>query len=70
MTLQSVILLNPTTIRLTIDFSGTVEEFDFPIGQITALDALTFATWAQTNLVQTAPPAIPTWLKDLEGMTL
>ncbi len=70
MTLDKVILLNPTTIRIKVDFSGTKHHFDIPLSQIAAMDAATFATWAVANLSPPAPPMVPTWLSDLEGITL
>ena len=70
MTLDKAILLNPTTIRLHIDFSGKKHHFDIPLSQITAMDAVKFSEWAQTNLVPPTPPTIPSWLKELEGTEL
>lgn len=70
MKLTKVVLLNPTTIRLFVDFRGTSQHFDVPLGQIAAMDAASFATWAQKNLVAPAPPVVPTWLKALENTTL
>lgn len=69
MTINKVILLNPTTVRIWIDFSGIEQHFDVPLSQITALDAETFASWAQTNLVPPVVPVLPAWLKALEGTT-
>ena len=70
MMLEQVILLSPTTVRLTVDFSGTIHHFDLPLSQITAMDAVKFSEWAQTNLVPPTPPTIPSWLKELEGTEL
>ncbi len=70
MILKQVILLNITTVRLTVDFSGTAHHFDVPLSQITTMDATSFTTWAQANLVPPTPPTIPAWLSDLEGTTL
>ena len=70
MTLDKALLLNPTTIRLHIDFSGKKHHFDIPLSQIQSMDATSFATWALANLTPPAPPAVPTWLSDLEGSTL
>lgn len=69
MTINKVILLNPTTVRILVDFSGIEQHFDVPLSQISALDAETFGTWAQTNLVPPMPPVLPEWLKALEGTT-
>ena len=70
MTLYKVILLNPTTIRIKVDFSGKKHHFDIPLSQIQSMDATSFATWAMANLTPPATPMVPTWLSDLEGTTL
>jgi hypothetical protein len=70
MTLDKAILLNPTTIRLHIDFSGKKHHFDIPLSQIAAMDAAGFATWALANLTPPAQPIVPSWLSDMIGTTL
>ncbi len=70
MTLQHVVLLNPQTLRLTVDFSGTPHHFDVPLSQFATMSATDFPTWAQKNLVPPTPPILPAWLKALEGTEL
>lgn len=70
MTLKQAVLLNPTTVRLLVDFSGTIHPFDVPLSQIIAMDTTSFTTWAHANLVEPTNPVVPSWLTALEGTEL
>lgn len=69
MILDKVVLLNPTTVRVWIDFSGEKVHFDLSLIQIQGMTATEFRVYA-TNNFKSPVVNIPEWLITLEGSVL